>query len=247
MLKFRGERVLKEDVRKRIWSLMEKRDIARFPRPVFGRIPNFIGAEFAAERLADLPVFKSAKTVKVNPDSPQRHVREAVLRSGKTLLTPSPRLKRGFLLIKSGAVAQSALRFASTIKGAFQYGKPVELSEIPKVDLVVVGSVAVSLDGARVGKGGGYSEIEYGILRELNAVDEGTPVATTVHEAQIVDSIPLEEHDVPVDLIVTPARVVETKTKHSKPSGIFWEKVALSMIESMPILKELKRNPRQAS
>ena len=39
---------------------------------VHHRIPNFQGADEAAERLATLPEFQSAQLVKVNPDTPQR-------------------------------------------------------------------------------------------------------------------------------------------------------------------------------
>eukprot|EP00957_Ditylum_brightwellii_P001888 145006-Ditylum_brightwellii.AAC.1 len=36
-------------IRKRIWDLMEEKDIARQPRPVHHRIPNFEGAAEAAD------------------------------------------------------------------------------------------------------------------------------------------------------------------------------------------------------
>ncbi|MEM2840778.1 MAG: 5-formyltetrahydrofolate cyclo-ligase, partial [Candidatus Bathyarchaeia archaeon] len=87
-----------------VWRLMEENNVARPPRPVYGRIPNFEGAEKAAERVLELDEFAKADTVKVNPDSPQRPLRELVLKAGKNLLTPTPRLKHGFLLIKPGKV-----------------------------------------------------------------------------------------------------------------------------------------------
>jgi hypothetical protein len=83
-------------LRKRIWDYMEENDIARFPRPVHHRIPNFVGADLAAKRLIQLPEFQSANIIKVNPDTPQRPVRHFVLEQGKTLLTPQPRLRTGF-------------------------------------------------------------------------------------------------------------------------------------------------------
>jgi len=219
---------------------MEDRNIAMFPRPVFDRIPNFEGAEEAARRLQELHIFKDARVVKVNPDSPQKPIRESVLSNRKTLVTPTPRLKSGFLILDPRSVPRSALSFASTIKGAFQYGRQIDLTDLPEVDLIVVGSVAVSLDGARVGKGGGYSEIECGILRELNLIDEKTPIATTVHEVQVLEKIPTEEHDIPVDIIITPERIIETKTKYPKPKGIFWKKVTEKMLQDIPVLKKLK-------
>ena len=232
--------LLKEETRSKIWKIMEERNIARFPRPVFNRIPNFVGAEEAARRLQELRIFQDAGVLKVNPDSPQKPVRESVLSDGKILVTPAPRLKSGFLLLDPKSVPKSAFSYASTIKGAFKYGKQVDLTELPKVDLIIVGSVAVSLDGARIGKGGGYSEIECGILRELNLIDEKTPIATSVHEIQVLERIPTEEHDIPIDIIVTPERIIETKTRHPRPKGIFWEKVTEKMLQGIPVLKELK-------
>ncbi|MEM2935977.1 MAG: 5-formyltetrahydrofolate cyclo-ligase, partial [Candidatus Bathyarchaeia archaeon] len=91
--------VEKGRIRERIWKLLEDKEIARFPKPVYGRIPNFLGAEEAARRLTALPEFQKAKVVKVNPDSPQNPVREAVLSSGKVLIMPTPRLKAGFLVL----------------------------------------------------------------------------------------------------------------------------------------------------
>ena len=44
------------------------------------RIPNFVNAELAADRLAHLPEFQQARTVKVNPDTPQKMV--SALRGG---------------------------------------------------------------------------------------------------------------------------------------------------------------------
>jgi len=232
--------LLKREIRKKIWRIMEERNVARFPRPVFNRIPNFEGADEAAHRLQDFQVFHDARVLKVNPDSPQKPVRESVLSDGKILVTPAPRLKSGFLLLDPKSIPYSAFSYASTIKGAFKYGKQIDLTELPKADLIIVGSVAVSLDGARIGKGGGYSEIECGILRELNLIDEKTPIATTVHEIQVLEKIPTEEHDIPIDVIITPKRIIETKTRYPRPKGIFWEKVTEKMLQKIPVLKELK-------
>lgn len=229
----------KNSIRTRVWRVMEELGISKFPRPVFGRIPNFVGAERAAERLASQPEFRNAETVKVNPDSPQAMVRRLALLNGKALIMPTPRLKRGFILLDPEKIPRRLYFKASTIKGAFKYGKLCPLSELPKVDLVVVGSVAVSRDGVRVGKGGGYSEIEYAVLRELGLIEEETPVLTTVHDVQIVEWAPLEPHDLVVDAIVTPSRILRVERTHSRPGGIIWEKLSDEMIREMPVLSEL--------
>ncbi|NIR88055.1 5-formyltetrahydrofolate cyclo-ligase, partial [Candidatus Bathyarchaeota archaeon] len=118
----------------RVWRLMEERGIAKFPRPVFHRIPNFVGAEKAAQNLRELPEYKVAKVIFCNPDSPQKPVREVALRDGKVVVMATPRLRKGFLLLDPGTMDQNSISRASTIRGAFKHGRFVEPSEV-RVDL----------------------------------------------------------------------------------------------------------------
>ena len=202
----------KKDIRMRVWRLMEERNIATFPRPVRGRIPNFVDAQKAAQNLRSLPEYKSAKVVFSNPDSPQRPVREMVLRDGKTLVMATPRLRHGFLLIEPSPLSAVRIPEASTIHGAFRFGRPVEPKDV-KVDLFIAGSVAVSLTGERLGKGTGYSDQEYALLKNAGALSPKTLAVTTVHDVQIVENIPSQEWDVPIDVIVTPTRIIRTKCR----------------------------------
>jgi len=196
----RNIKSIKQSLREKIWSLMEERDIALFPRPVHGRIPNFKGADRAAMRLFLLDIWRNAKVVKVNPDSPQKHVRFRALLEGKILLMPTPKLREGFLLLDPKRIPRGDYNYASTIKGAFKYGRTAPLDKIPRVDLIVTGSVLVDLYGNRIGKGGGYGDLEYGILVELGKATSKTPVITTVHDVQISEELlPHEEHDIVVD------------------------------------------------
>ena len=197
----------REDIRMKVWRLMEERGIAKFPRPVFHRIPNFAGAEKAAQNLRELPEYKAAKMIFCNPDSPQRPVREEALREGKIVVMATPRLRKGFLLLDPNTIPPNNISRASTIRGAFKLGRSVEPSNV-RVDLFVAGSVAVSTDGGRLGKGTGYSDQEYAILKNSGGLTLITPVVTTVHDVQIVERIPREEWDVHVDVIVTPTRVI---------------------------------------
>jgi 5-formyltetrahydrofolate cyclo-ligase len=229
----------KEEIRHRIWLLMEEMNIARFPRPVYGRIPNFINSEIAAQRLADQKEFKQARVIKVNPDSPQSRIRYLTLLNGKTLIMPTPRLRNGFLILDPHKIPKSQYSKASSIYGAFKYGKPCRINEMPSIDLVVVGSVAVSRDGIRIGKGGGYSEIEYGVLREIGSAKEDTPIFTTIHDVQILDEVPREPHDLIVDAIITPTKVIRIKRTYELPKGLIWEKLSMEKIKEIPILTEL--------
>lgn len=228
--------------------MMEEKDIAQYPRPVHHRIPNFVGAEKAAARLADLPEFRQARCIKVNPDTPQRPVRHAVLAQGKTLLTPQPRLRTGFFSTIRMDTLPSLVQIedCTTSKGVAQWGTPVTLNDKYTVDLVIVGSTAVCPEtGARVGKGEGFAELEWGILSDQGNLDPATTlVITTVHDEQIVNDIPpnsLTKHDVPVDIIVTPSKVIRVPNRVPKPSGIFWDLLSPQKLAQIRVLRQLKQ------
>ena len=232
----------KGELREQVWALLTARRVARFPLPLHDRIPNFAGAELAAERLAETPEWKGAKRLKCNPDAAQRPVRLHALRAGKTVFMAVPRLRdeRCFLRLDPAKLGRR-LAEAATIAGAAKLGEPVLPKSLGKLDLVVVGSGAVSPDGARVGKGGGYSDLEFALAREVGAVGEDTPVATTVHELQIFDEpLPMTDHDVPLDLIATPERVIRTRRGCLKPKGILWEELSPAQLAAMPILGRLQ-------
>jgi len=235
-------------IRKRVWDLLEEKDIARFPRPVHHRIPNFVGADQAAARLANLPEFEEASMIKVNPDTPQRPVRHLVLERGKTLLTPQPRLRTGFFSTICMETLDSSLvkvEDCTTSKGVAKWGTPVALNDKYYVDLVVVGSTAVCPQtGARVGKGEGFAELEWGILSAQGNLDASKClVVTTVHDEQVVNDIPsdsLTKHDVPVDIIVTPTKEIRVPNRVPKPAGIFWDLLSPQKLSQIRVLRQLK-------
>ena len=52
---------------------------------------------------------------------------------------------------------------------------------------------------------------------------------------------PLTQHDVPVDIIVTPTRIIRVPNRLPKPSGIFWELLSPQKLGQIRVLQELKR------
>ncbi len=74
--------------------------------------------------------------------------------------------------------------------------------------MVVEGSVAVDKCGGRLGKGGGYGDMEISNLQYQKAIDFTTPIVSTVHEKQMIKRVPLESHDQKINMVVTPARVL---------------------------------------
>src|SRR3954469_8553234 len=188
--------------RKAVWDLLSAKRVARFPFPPHGRIPNFAGAREAAERLLAHPLFRRVRVIKVNPDSPQRWVRELALERGITVITPTPRLKGAFRKLDPATIPREHYGEAATLKRGGRWGEEISLDEMPKVDLVVMGSVAVTRDGRRLGKGHGYADLEYALLCELGY--RPVPIATTVHGLQVLESFPALPHDVRLSIIATP-------------------------------------------
>ena len=230
----------KQDLRERIWDTLEASGEARFPFPPHGRIPNFAGADAAADRLADTDAWREAETVKANPDAPQLPVRRAALRAGKTVYVAVPRLRdeRCFLRLDPDEIED--VDDATTVSGISEAGVAVYPRDVDPIDLIVSGSVAVTAEGARVGKGEGYSDLEFGVLRGFDLVDDATTTVTTVHEMQVVDDeIQTAAHDVPMDLVVTPERTVESGAD-GKPAGIAWEALDEERIAEIPILERLQ-------
>jgi 5-formyltetrahydrofolate cyclo-ligase len=232
----------KQSLRERVWDALEESGEARFPFPPHGRIPNFAGADRATERLTTTDAWTAAEVVKANPDAPQLPVRRAALRAGKTVYMAVPRLRdeRCFLELDPEALADYDA--ATTVSGIGEHGRQVGPDEMPAIDLVVSGSVAVDESGARIGKGEGFSDLEWAVLRELGLVDGSTPVATTVHELQVREEEWLtDEHDVSLDLVVTPERVVATGVT-GKPAGLDWSLLDETAVSEMPVLQRFGGN-----
>ncbi|XP_034528654.1 methenyltetrahydrofolate synthase domain-containing protein isoform X8 [Ailuropoda melanoleuca] len=174
--------VSKQDIREQIWDYMESQNLADFPRPVHHRIPNFKGASRAAEHFPRLQAFKTARTVKVNPDAPQTNARFFVLDSKKTLLVPTPRLRTGLFnkITPPPGATKDILRKCATS----------QVINIPEALL--------------------------------------------------------EDHDLTVDYILTPTRVIATGCERPKPTGILWSKISCEVMGKIPILRSLRYRERQA-
>jgi 5-formyltetrahydrofolate cyclo-ligase len=232
----------KRALREEVWSALQAEGASRFPG-ARRRIPNFTGAEAAAERLRATDAWRSASTVKANPDSPQWPVRQRVLEDGLLLYMAVPRLARPdpFFVLDPAALAVRP-RAASSIRGASEHARTVPVHELAPVDLVVTGCVAVDRTGARLGKGGGFADLEFALAVEAGLIGPNTIVATTVHPVQIVDvgRIPLASHDAPVDLVVTPDEVVVCADGPARPGGIAWEALTREKIDAIPLLARLR-------
>jgi 5-formyltetrahydrofolate cyclo-ligase len=227
----------KESARQYVWDRLETEGVARFPFPPHGRIPNFANAQAAAQRLFETPLFQNARRIKVNPDAPQRTVRIEALRRGLTVYVPTPRLRGGFKRLDPAEIPPEKRKPAASLSNMDDWAEPVDLDDLPQLDAIVTGSVAVTRGGRRCGKGEGYSDLEFAILRELG--HDPVPVATTVHPLQLVDALPTDPHDLPLSLIVTPDETVEVKDPPDPPGGIDWTAITDEDLDEMPVLEAL--------
>jgi len=230
----------KAALRQEVWAAMRAAKVARFPGAA-GRIPNFTGAEAAAERLRALPAWREARTLKANPDLAQLPVRQRALEDGKTVYMAVPRLAgpEPFFALDPDHLSEPP-RKAASISGATRSARRVMLDGLSPVDLVVMGSVAAGEDGARLGKGGGFADLEFALATAAGLIGPHTVSVTTVHELQLrpAGTIPLTGHDVLVDFIVTPDRVIDCRPgRGPRPAaGICWDDLTEEKIAAIPLL-----------
>ncbi|TXK19403.1 5-formyltetrahydrofolate cyclo-ligase [Homoserinibacter sp. GY 40078] len=86
-------------------------------------------------------------------------------------------------------------------------GMPTPTSEllgpiaINGVDLILVPAACVGRDGMRMGWGRGYFD------KTLGSMEGCPPVYAVIYDDELVDEVPTERHDMPVDGAVTPGGI----------------------------------------
>lgn len=200
----------RERLRQRVWHTLKEAGVLTFPLEVFGRIPNFIGAEQAAELLSQQTEFQQARCIFVAPDHVLRRVRELVLEQGKVLAVSLP-----YRLVRQGKPALlqiaelKAVKAAAKVDNFLRYGRPLTMP----VDLAVLASVVVDRQGHRLTNYRGFGDREWQRLIDTGLVHEGTKVATIVHPLQFAKDLVkwVTDKDRRVNLIVTPEEVIRCR------------------------------------
>ncbi|WP_172328246.1 5-formyltetrahydrofolate cyclo-ligase [Mangrovicoccus sp. HB161399] len=234
----------KQVVRDRIWAALEESGVA--VGPARNNIPNFAGADTAAFRMVQTDAWKAARNVKCNPDPPQIPLRLRALYEGKVLYCPVPALTRDFpyLEIDPAELEKKGVSFelAATSEGYMQHGRRLGFEDVPGLDFCIVGSVAVTRSGGRIGKGAGFADLETGIFRELGTIRPDTPMVTLVHSTQVVDEdqMTMMAHDSPLDMFATEAELVVTGNAAPRPKGVDWEQVQPDQFRDIPFLAALR-------
>jgi 5-formyltetrahydrofolate cyclo-ligase len=87
-------------------------------------------------------------------------------------------------------------------------GLPAPTSEllgpiaINDVDLIIIPAAAVDRSGMRMGWGRGYFD------KTLGSMERRPPVYAVIFDDELVDTVPRERHDQPVNGVVTPSGIV---------------------------------------
>ena len=205
----------KESIRKSIYDKLFKENQSLRSNGDYGKIPDFKGSDIAAELLATTDEWKDSKTIFCSPDSAQIPVRYLALKENKNLIMASPNLEHGYLYLE-GNKLDGKEKEASTKEGAFDYcSKFFEFGEKASddsfdiaIDMLVEGSVGVDRFGNRIGKGKGFADREIEDLFNKNLIDENTPLVTTIHPFQLVENVPMEDHDKKLNMIVTTDEII---------------------------------------
>lgn len=125
----------------------------------------------------------------------------AVLEGGKTLLLPKVNPAAGALEVYEVKNIESDLR--AGVWGILEPVPEICVCRAPsQQELILVPGVAFDRQGGRIGYGRGYYDK---LLASCRGVNHFPRAIAAAFETQVVDAIPMEPHDVRIDMLVTEA------------------------------------------
>lgn len=154
------------------------------------------------ENLFNLEIFKNSKTVMLFVSFNSEVYTHDMIRyslKNKTVIIPK--------VLHHEIEPSVIIDFDNLIpSGKFGILEPIEIMKIAykNIDLVLVPGIGFDKEGHRVGYGSGYYD------KFLKKVPKAIKIGLAF-DFQIVDKVPREEHDVPVDLVVTDKEVIYCK------------------------------------
>lgn len=241
---------LRTEQREQVWEKL--REVAH-PDSRFGWdfgefIADYKGSQNGAERLLELAEEHTCESWFVTPDNNLDPLREQLIERDTSFLMPTYGIRRGFLQLDPEDVPAGDAAFASVLDGMNKFAerRPLESLETDHspLDIMVTGASFVTQDGLRMGKGHGFFDLEWAMLREIGLATEDTIVVAAVHDVQFLKENKrsgdmVAEHDTIVDHIVTPSEIHHVENAPSKPEGIHWDLLPEDEIRAMPPLETL--------
>ena len=235
----------KTDLRQQVWQELRKvaKPDSRFHWEFENFVPDFENSYKCVKSIREMNWYKNSKIIFLAPDNSLTEMRKRAIEDGKHLIVATHAIVRGFRSIDASAVPQGCEAFAATLDGIESFGKPISLEDIkklPGIDLLITGISLVTESGVRWGKGHGYFDLEWGIIRDLDVVNENTPIIAVGHDCQVVTTnLEPSEVDTIADAIITPSRVIRVDKKYPKPQGILWQYISPELMEQIPPVQNL--------
>lgn len=154
-----------------------------------------------ADRVEALPPFRGARTVALYAPlgtevDGLELARRALARGMRVVFPRALPVERRLVFARCDP--------AALVKGPLGAAEPpTGAPEVPPAEIgcVVMPGVGFSLDGLRLGRGGGYYDVT---LRGMPAA----PRVGVAYDVQVVPTLPREPHDAPLDALVTEARTL---------------------------------------
>lgn len=216
--------------------------------------PDFRGSGDATKRVAELQCYKDAQTVLVTGDNSCEGLRYRALRDGKRVIVGTCGLRRGFVVLDPGKIADSRIELASTLDGMERpgIGRRVDLAQLRdeglKIEMCAMGGLVFNEQGVVVWEGSALFEVQWVLLQDLKVLSAATPVVAVAHDCQIVneaqsglDKITADKNgEVQCDFVVTPERVLEVKRAVKPSGGVDFTQVDPEALNNIPPLQELK-------
>lgn len=241
----------KRSLRVQTWKKLQENKFGVGFNAIFNRIPGFVDSDKAGALLAETEEFKNAKDIKVLIDRALSVAKLQTLLAGKNLYLPSTRDSKALYLkvdVPADATEEQKTEILN-IQNLEKHRIEISLENKIELDMVIIGSVVVSRDGYRIGRGNGFNDLDIGLLMEIGSITDKTVIATLVHDSQVVDNLPtnlFQKYDSPVDLIITPTEVIRVAKRLPRPTGIFWELLSERRLKMIPVLQVLKETQEKA-
>ena len=89
--------------------------------------------------------------------------------------------------------------------GILEPSEDIEAVEKVELDLIILPGVVFDVNGGRIGYGGGYYD------KYLQNLDESIPKVALCYDFQVINKVPMEEHDIKADCIITEKRIITLK------------------------------------
>ena len=160
--------------------------------------------EIIMKNLKDTIYYKNAKTIMTfisfGSEIDTHGFIKSGIKEGKNIVVPvtfhENRIMKPSLVLDFDEFEPGYFNILTPKEEFIRYIDPSE------IDLIIVPGAVFDRDGYRVGYGGGYYD------RFLSKIDKSVPKIAIGFDLQIVEHVPREEFDIPVDFIITEKEII---------------------------------------